>query len=112
MHQESGLLMGHLQRVIDRPGHRAGDHAAKRAGGEYREPQEPGEQVRAPLGADDALALHHHMDEALNAAGTLHQVDHRAHNEAGGDDDHIAAGHGIHDGIQPGADADQGRKRR
>ena len=46
---EGGLLVGHLQCVVEGTGDRAGDHAAQGAGGEDDDAEQPGEQVRAAL---------------------------------------------------------------
>ena len=108
MHDEGRLLVRHLHGVVDGTGNGTGDHAAQAAGGEDRQAQQPGEQVGTPLGLDDAFVLHNDIDEAVDAAGLLDQMDHSADHQNGADDDDIAAAHVIHDGIQAGVDADQG----
>ena len=110
MDQERGLLVRDLQRVVHRTGDRAGDHAAQGAGGKHRQTQTPGKEVGAPLGLDKAPVFYDHIHKAVNAAGNLHQVDHRADDQAGGNDEGIAGGHGLGNGVNSGVDAHKGRK--
>ena len=68
VNQESGLLVGNLQSIVDGAGNRAGNHAAQGTGSEDSQTQQPGEQVGTALGLDVTLVLNHHIDEAVNAA--------------------------------------------
>ena len=109
MHDESGLLVGHLERVIDGTGHRTGHHAAQGTGGEHHQTQQPGEDVRAALGLDQTFALDDHLHKAFDAAGLLCQIDDGCGHQHGANDDGIAGGHRlgnvIHAGVDTGKEA-------
>ena len=109
MYQEGRLLMRQLQAVVEGPGDGAGDHAAQRAGGEHHDAQQPGEQSRRPLGADDALFLHHDVHEALDAAGALDHMDQGADKQHGQQHDGVAAaGEGVHQTVESVIEAHDG----
>ena len=78
MDDEGGLLMRHLERVIERAGDRAGHHAAERAGGEDDDAEQPREKVCAALGLDERALFEHDLGEAVDAAGLLNEVNERA----------------------------------
>ena len=109
MYQEGRLFMGQLQAVVEGPGDGAGDHAAEGAGGEHHDAQQPGEQRRRPLGADDAPLFDHDVHKALDAAGALDHVDQGADEQHGQQHNGVAAaGEGVHQAVEGVVEAHDG----
>ena len=90
MDDEGGLLMRHLERVIERAGDGAGHHAAERAGGEDDDAEQPCEKVCAALGLDERALFEHDLGEAVDAAGLLNEVNERADQQEGREHDGVA----------------------
>ena len=87
---ERGLLMRHLERVIERAGDGAGHHAAERTGGEDDDAEQPREQVRAALGLDERALFEHDLSKTVDAAGLFNEVNERADQQEGREHDGVA----------------------
>ena len=104
--EEGRLLVRNLHRVVERARDGAGDHAAERAGGENDDAEQPREEGRGLFRFDDSFFLDHDVDEAVDAARVLDEINQSADEEHRHYDYRVAAAlKGVDDAVESAVDS-------